>query len=389
MEIMKNVFCIKAIDWDIENFHGYSTPFGTSYNAYLIKGEKNILIDTAKYYCEFDFFEKLQNLIGSEKIDFVISNHSEMDHSGLIEKVIERSDATLVCSPKGKENLEKHFHNKSWKIITVENGQILSLGNTTFQFFLTPMVHWPDSMCTYLIDKKILFSSDAFGQHFACTEFFADQVGSDIIFREARKYYANIVNPYGTAVRKVLEAIGNLDIEMILPAHGTIWRNMRDIKNIIEKYEAWASNRPGEKVLIVYETMWGSTRKMAEKCYVEAVKNNYNAEMFNLGVRDISDIVAEMPEARIVLFGSSILHGQILPKMAGLLTYLAGLRFEKRKAWTFGSYGWARLSFNGFETLVKEAGFEMPYSGFYVQFVPDERALQILGEQLNSKILTV
>ncbi|MCM8822115.1 MAG: FprA family A-type flavoprotein [Candidatus Omnitrophica bacterium] len=386
MELIRNIFCIKAIDWDIANFHGYSTPFGTTYNGYLIRGEKNILIDTAKYYCENEFFEKIENILPVDRIDFVISNHAEMDHSGLIEKVIAKSNATLICSPKGKENLEKHFHKKFEKIIAVENGQILSLGNTTFQFFHTPMVHWPDSMCAYFIDKKILFSSDAFGQHFAGAEFFADEVGSDIIFREARKYYANIVNPYGAAVRKTLAAISGLQIEMILPAHGLIWRKPDDIKNIVNKYSAWASNQSGEKVLIIYETMWGSTKKMAEKCYIEAVKRNYKAEMFNLDIRDISDIVAEMPEAKIVLFGSSILHGQILPKMAGLLTYLTGLRFEKRKAWTFGSYGWARSSFERFEALVKAAGFEMPCNGYYVQFVPDENSIQTLIKQLKSGI---
>ncbi|HOJ30964.1 MAG TPA: FprA family A-type flavoprotein [bacterium] len=386
MKITEGIFSVGSVDWDLKEFHGYSTPYGTTYNSYLITGEKNILIDTVKPTCTHEFLQKIERIVPVEKIDYVISNHAEMDHSGFINWILSKSNATLICSPKGKENLEKHFHTKYERILIVENGQTMKIGPYTYQFFLTPMVHWPDSMCTYLIEKKMLFSNDAFGQHFASSKYFVDEVGLEIVLREAKKYYANIVNPYGNSVKKVLAALSTLQIDIILPSHGMIWRNSQHIKTILDNYNRWASNQPGKKVLIVYETMWGSTKKMAEVCYVEAVKKTIEAEVFNLQIKDISDVVAEMPDAEMVLFGSSILHGQILPKMAGLITYLTGLKFINRKAWTFGSYGWAKGSFNRFETNIKDAGFDMPYSGFYIQFVPDESSLEFLRNELNSRI---
>ncbi|HXK44778.1 MAG TPA: FprA family A-type flavoprotein, partial [bacterium] len=310
MKITEGIFSVGSVDWDLKGFHGYSTPYGTTYNSYLITGEKNILIDTVKPTCTHEFLQKIERIVPVEKIDYVISNHAEMDHSGFINWILSKSNATLICSPKGKENLEKHFHTKYERILIVENGQTMKIGPYTYQFFLTPMVHWPDSMCTYLIEKKMLFSNDAFGQHFASSKYFVDEVGLEIVLREAKKYYANIVNPYGNSVKKVLAALSTLQIDIILPSHGMIWRNSQHIKTILDNYNRWASNQPGKKVLIVYETMWGSTKKMAEVCYVEAVKKTIEAEVFNLQIKDISDVVAEMPDAEMVLFGSSILHGQ-------------------------------------------------------------------------------
>ncbi|MCM8759297.1 MAG: FprA family A-type flavoprotein [Candidatus Omnitrophica bacterium] len=387
MEIVKDVYCIKTVDWDLKTFHGYSTPYGTTYNAYLCKGEENILIDTAKYYCEEQFFKMLESIVPIKKISYVISNHAELDHSGLIVKLLERSGATLICSQKGKENLERHFHREFSKIIVVQDKQTLKIGNISLQFFLTPMVHWPDSMVTYLPDKKLLFSNDAFGQHIASTKFFVDEVGLDIVLREARKYYANIVNPYASSVKKVLSSLDSLDIQMILPSHGLIWRDRVQIETIVEKYSKWAGNEAGQKILIVYATMWGSTKKMAERCYLEAVEKKYEAEMMNLSIKHISDIVGEIPEAKILVFGTSVLHNQILPEMAGLITYLSGLKFIGRKAWTFGSYGWAEFPLRKFEAMLKEAGFEVPHTGFYIKFVPEQQQLVELGKFFREKIL--
>lgn len=387
MEIMDGVFSVGAIDWDLKTFHGYSTPYGTTYNSYLIRGEKNVLIDTVKKYCVDEFINKISKLVPIDKIDYVICNHAEMDHSGLVNYILEKSNATLICSQKGRDNLQKHFHASYSKIITVEHGQSIQIGNNTFQFFHMPMVHWPESMATYLVEKKILFPNDAFGQHIADSRLFADKVGIEIILREAQKYYANIVNPYGSAVQKVLEALKTLPVEIIAPSHGMIWRRKQDIEKIIEKYSIWAANIPGDEIIIVYETMWGSTKKMAERCYVKAIEKNYSAKVFNLEIKDISDIVAEILDAKIVLFGSSILHGQILPGMAGLIAYLTGLKFKNRKAWTFGSYGWAKASFEKFETAVRNAGFEVQHSGYYVQFVPDENFLDQLAAVFSEKFL--
>ncbi len=387
MEILNGVFSVGAVDWDLKTFHGYSTPYGTTYNSYLITGEKNILIDTVKEYCADEFFGKISRVFPVDRIDYVICNHAEKDHSGLVNHILTKSNAVLICSPKCRDNLQKHFHTDYPKVITVENGQHLQIGNHTFRFFHMPMVHWPESMATYLVEKKILFPNDAFGQHFADSKLFVDQVGIEIILREAQKYYANIVNPYGNSVQKVLTALKDLPVEIIAPSHGMIWRRKQDIERIIEKYSTWAANKPGEGIVIVYETMWGSTKKMAERCFVEAVEKNYSVKMFNLEVRDISDVVAEIPDTKTLLFGSSILHGQILPRMAGLLTYLTGLRFNNRKAWTFGSYGWAKQSFEKFETSVKNAGFDLPQPGYYVQFVPDENTLAGLAKTFSEKIL--
>ncbi|HON06357.1 MAG TPA: FprA family A-type flavoprotein [Candidatus Ratteibacteria bacterium] len=387
MKISDGIFSVGAIDWDLKTFHGYSTPYGTTYNAYLIKGEKNILIDTVKHYCADEFISNISKVLPVDRIDYVICNHAEMDHSGLINYILSMSNATLICSSKCKDNLQKHFHKDYQKIINVEHGQELKIGNNTFKFFHTPMVHWPESMATYLIERKILFPNDAFGQHIANSKLYVDEIGLEIVLREAQKYYANIVNPYGNAVQKVLEALNDLPVEIIAPSHGMIWRRKQDIEKIIQKYSMWAANKPGNEIIIVYETMWGSTKKMAEECFLKAVEKNYPVKMFNLEVKDISDVVAEMPDAKMILFGSSILHGQILPRMAGLLTYLTGLRFTNRKAWTFGSYGWSKPAFERFETMVKSAGFEFPGSGYYVQFVPDESTLKHLVDIFSEKIL--
>lgn len=386
MKIRENIYHVGVVDWNLRKFHGYSTPYGTTYNAYLITGEKNILIDTVKPYCADEFIQRIEEIIPVEKIDYVITNHAEMDHSGTVDYIISKSNATLICSPKCKENLEKHFHSHYEKIITVENGEQLTLGNVTLKFIHIPMVHWPESMATYLVNDEILFPNDAFGQHLGCSKIFVDEVGIDIVIREAKKYYANIVNPYGTSVKKVMEALKNIPLKMIAPSHGLIWRNTSDIQTIIKKYNDWANNTPGDKILIVYNTMWHSTEKLAKQCYIKATEK-FPAEMFDLEIADISDVVAEIPDAKLVLFGSSILHNQILPQMAGLLTYLTGLKFKNRKAWTFGSYGWSNVPFEKFEKDIKSAGFDLLSNGYYVQFVPDKNNLVEIQKIFVEKIL--
>ncbi|HQL65401.1 MAG TPA: FprA family A-type flavoprotein, partial [bacterium] len=252
MKISDGIFSVGAIDWDLKTFHGYSTPYGTTYNSYLIKGEKNILVDTVKHYCADEFISNISKVLPVDRIDYVICNHAEMDHSGLINYILSRSNATLICSSKCKNNLQKHFHKDYQKIINVEHGQELKIGNNTFKFFHTPMVHWPESMATYLIERKILFPNDAFGQHICFSERFSDEVEETILLNNAQKFYANLVVNSSLMYNNKMKELADLDlvskVKMIAPSHGQIFK---DPSLIINKYNEWANGVCKDKVTLI------------------------------------------------------------------------------------------------------------------------------------------
>lgn len=379
MHIIKpDIFWTGYIDWDLRNFHGYDTPSGSTYNSYLIVDEKPTLIDTVKYYGFDEMVNRIKEVIDPAKIQYIISNHTEMDHSGSIDKLLKFCpNAQVVCSPKGFEGLKRHFK-KDWNFKVVNTGDELDIGKRTLKFLLMPMVHWPDSMATYSPQDKILFPNDAFGQHKASTERYADEAGVDVVFEEAAKYYANIVMPYGNQVLKVLEAIKPLAVDMIGPSHGLIWRRSEDIQKIVSLYHKWASYEADRKVLIVYDTMWNSTRQMAEKLHELLDKEGIFVKLVSLQAGHMSDIVTDILMSKIVLFGTPILNNRMLPTMAGLLMYLKGLKCRNKHAFTFGSYGWSMIGFKEFEASVQEAGFELLGEGKYVQFIPDEKDLASL-----------
>lgn len=379
-KIKESIYWVGYIDWDLRNFHGYSTPLGSSYNAYLIVDEKPTLVDTVKHYGFSEMLLRIKEIIEPSEIKYIISNHTEMDHSGSIAQLLEFCpNAEIVCSPKGEEGLKRHFK-KNWKFKVVNTGEIINIGKRNLQFFLMPMVHWPDSMATYCPEENILFPNDAFGQHYASSERFSDEVGLDIALGEATKYYANIVMPYGAQVLRVLEALKNIEIEMICPSHGLIWRREEDLVRILSLYQKWANYASDKKAVIIYDTMWHSTQKMAIKLYELLDKENIAVKIFNLQNTHISDIITDVLSAKIVMVGSPILNNRVLPGMGAFLTYLKGLKPRNRYGFTFGSFGWAKAGFKELEDSLKESGIELIAEGRYINYVPDDTELESLND---------
>ncbi len=379
-QLKEGVYWAGYIDWNLRNFHGYSTPSGSTYNSYLIVDEKPTLIDAVKHYGFEENLARIKEIIDPAKIRYIISNHTEMDHSGTIDKLLKYCpNAEVVCSPKGAEELKKHFKS-NWKFKVVNTGDVLDIGKRKLSFLLMPMVHWPDSMATYSSEDKILFPNDAFGQHYASSERYADQVGLDTVWLEAAKYYANIVLPYGSQVLKVLEAAAKLDFDCIAPSHGLIWRRKQDIEKILSLYKRWASHETDNRVTIVYDTMWKSTEMMANKLFQGLDMANIPVKLMNLQVSQLADIVTEIMYSKFVFFGTPILNNRMLPTMASLLMYIKGLKTKNRYAFTFGSYGWATVGFKEFEESIKEAGFELLREGCYLNFVPEEEELNKLQD---------
>lgn len=263
VKIKEGVYWVGGIDWNLRNFHGYLTQRGSTYNAYLIVDEKVTLVDTVKHYLYDEMIERISSIIDPSEIDYIVSNHVEMDHSGGLPKLMEVTGATLFTSPKGKEGLEFHYDSSDWDMKVVKPGAPLELGKRTLNFILTPMVHWPDNMVVYMPEEKILFSNDSFGQHYATSERFDDEVLLDIALEEAKKYFANIVMGYRGQVKRELDAIENhgLELDIIAPSHGIVWRKYTD--KIIAAYRKWAGNKTDNKAVVVYDTMWGSTEEIA------------------------------------------------------------------------------------------------------------------------------
>jgi flavorubredoxin len=390
-KLSDGVFWTGYIDWNIRVFHGYTTPSGSTYNAYLLLDDKPTLIDTVKYYGSDEMQRRIKDLIDPGKIRYIISNHTEMDHSGTIDDLLKYCpQAEVVCSPKGAEGLQRHFK-KNWKMKVVNTGDVLEIGRRKLKFVLMPMVHWPDSMATYSEQDKILFPNDAFGQHYASAARYADQAGLDVVWQAAAKYYANIILPYGAQVLKVLEVIKDLAIDVIAPSHGLIWRRPEDIGKITGLYRKWASHETEKRVVIVYDTMWRSTEMMARRLYELLYKEGIPVTLMKVPETHISDVMTEILYSRMVLFGTPMLNSRMLPTMAALLMYVKGLKTRNRLAWTFGSYGWATVGFKELENSVKEAGFQLVADGKYVQYVPGEAELEKLAEHvavLRDKLLT-
>lgn len=356
-EIKKGIYWVGAIDWDLRNFHGYLTQRGSTYNAYLIIDEKVTLVDTVKDYLIPEMFERISQIIDPSKIDYVVSNHVEMDHSGGIPAIMEQApNAKVIASPNGVRGLKEHYGD-NYEYVAMKNGDVLELGERTLQFTLTPMIHWPDNMVVYMPEEKLLFSNDAFGQHLASSERIDDEYPVDVIMEEARKYYANIVLPFGGQVQKALGDVGGLEIEMIAPSHGIIWKKY--IKEIVTEYTKWASNETEKKAVICYDTMWGSTKKQAFAIQSVLEDQGYSTSVYNVSLTHISDIMTDIITAEYVCVGSPTLNNNMLPTVAAFVTYLKGLAPKKRKAIAFGSYGWNGVSMKHIAETLDTAGFDV------------------------------
>ena len=384
LEIKKDIHWVGAVDWDLRNFHGYATQLGSTYNAYLIIDKKITLVDTVKHYMFEEMLERIKRVIDPSKIDYIISNHTEMDHSGGLPGMMDiAKNAVIICSPNGEKGLRKHFK-KDWKFKVVNTGDSINIGKRNLNFVLMQMVHWPDSMAAYIPEDKLLLSNDAFGQHIASTERFEDEFGWDWAKVEAAKYYANIVLPFGIQVNKALEVISGLDIDMIAPSHGLIWKS--HIKDITGLYKKWADNACDKKAVIVYDTMWHSTEKMAFAIKDVFEEKDIPCEIKNLQVNHISDIMTSILQAKYICVGSSTLNNGMLPTVSALLTYMKGLAPKNRVGIAFGSYGWGGQSIGDIENILEAAKFQLPVKGLKIQWVPDEIELTSLKEKVSSVI---
>lgn len=382
-KIREDIYWVGAIDWDVRNFHGYLTQKGTTYNAYLIIDEKITLIDTVKASHTDEMLKRISSVIDPSKIDIIISNHVEMDHSGALPKMMEIApNAEIITCGKGEKGLKAHYK-QDWNFRAVKSGETLSLGKRSLEFALTPMVHWPDNMVSYMPEEKILFSNDSLGQHYASNELYDDECCLDIVLDEAKKYYANIVLPYSNQVKKELEIVSKMDIELVAPSHGVMWRE--NIGKIVEKYIDWSSNKTEKRAVIVYDTMWKSTEKMAYAIQEAFDEKGIKSRMLNLQSNHISDIMTKLIDTEYICVGSPVLNRMIMPSVAGFLTYLTGLTPGTRKAISFGSYGWGSGPLKQIDNYFDDAGFDIIES-VKINYVPDEAQLNELKDKIKEAI---
>jgi flavorubredoxin len=377
VEIKKGIFWVGAVDWGVRTFHGhtYSTQRGTTYNAYLIRDEKNVLVDTVHAPFAAEMIERLRQVIDPAKIDYIIVNHVETDHTGALPEIVKLCPkAKLMGTAKCQEGLEKHYY-AGFNFQVVKTGARLNLGARSLQFIEAPMIHWPDSMFTYCPEEKLLLPNDAFGQHIATAERFDDEVDQAALMDEAAKYYANILWPLSTIIGRKIDDVKkmNLAIDMIAPSHGIIWRG--DPAKILNAYIGWSGNQTSRKAIVVYETMWGATEKMARKIIAGITDSGITAKLFDVATTDRTEIVKEMLDAKGFVFGSSTHDNDMLPTMGGFLEFFKGLKPLKRLACAFGSYGWAGGSVKEIEEVMKASGVEIAQPGLSVKYVPDAREL--------------
>lgn len=386
-EIKQNIFWVGAEDWDIRDFHGYNIPQGTSYNSYLIKDEKVCLLDTVKESHTADLIKHIKQVVGDpEKIDYIVVNHVEVDHTGALSKIIDLvKPEKIICSSMGKKNLLAHYHREDWPYHVVATGDTISLGSKTLRFIETRMIHWPDSMMTYVEEDKLLFSQDGFGQHWATSARFDDQCDFSELMYQAGKYYANILLLYSGLIRKLLENVGEmgLEIDMIAPVHGLIWRSHPD--KILAAYSKWSHQETIEKAVVVYDTMWHSTEKMANYIVDGLQKEGILVKVYNMHTSYRSDVMADVLDARAIIMGSSTLNNGMLPRMGDVLTYMRGLRPANKIGAAFGSYGWGGESVKQLTAFLEEMKFEVVDPGVKVIFVPTEEDLKRC-EELGRKV---
>lgn len=378
-EIKPGIYWTGKIDWELRNFHGeqLTTNHGSSYNSYLIKDEKNILIDTVWTPYTGEFLNNLRELIDPKDIDMVVVNHGEPDHSGALPHLMSMiPDVPVYCTAQGEKSLRGQYH-KDWNFKTVKTGDKISAGSRELMFIEAPMLHWPDTMICFLAGDNILFSNDIFGQHYASEFMYDDLADKCDLDYEALKYYANIISPFSKkALKKIDELIAmNLPIEMICPAHGVIW--LDNPQQIIDSYRSWADSYQEDQITIIYETMYQSTRKMAE-AIAEGIKDSSpetRIKLYNAAISDNSDLITDVFRSKGILVGSPTINNGILNNVAAILEEIEGLAPSGKKAASFGSYGWSPKSVKVINEKLENAGFEVVGKGLKAQWNPDEEAI--------------
>jgi len=389
VSLAEGIEWVGVVDWNIRDFHGYITRRGTSYNSYLIRDEKTALVDTVKHTFSSELLQNIGEIVDPTKIDYIIINHVEMDHSSSLPIVAKYAkNATIVASQRGKNAIIEHY-GADFNIQVVTTGDTLKLGKRTLSFLEAPMLHWPDSMFTYVVEDKILMPNDAFGQHLASSQRFDDEVDPHVLMEEAATYYANILMPLAPLItRKIQEVVQmGIPIEMIAPSHGVIWRS--DPSKIIEAYSDWSANASKNKVVIIFDTMWGSTDKMAHAIAEGVVSRGVDVKLLKLRAANRTEAMTEILDSKAVVVGSPTLNNGMFPTIGSFLTYATGLK-PRGKLWGFfGSYGWGGGGVKNMIEMAQKAGFQVNETSIEVKYVPESEDLKKcfeFGQQLATKI---
>jgi len=377
--VKQNITWVGKVDWELRTFHGeeYSTHRGSTYNSYLIRDEKTVLIDTVWKPFAKEFVENLKKEIDLKKIDYIIASHAESDHSGALPELMRLiPDTPIYCTANAVKSLKGHYH-QDWNFRTVKTGDRLNIGSKDFIFIEAPMLHWPDSMFSYLTEDAVLFSNDAFGQHYASELLFNDLVDQAELFQECIKYYANILTPFSSLVdRKIKDFVAlGLPLDMICTSHGVIWRD--NPLQIVTRYAEWAANYRENQVTIIYDTMWDGTRRMAEAIArgIREADPDVTIKIYNAARTDKNDIITEVFKSKAILVGSPTINRGILSAIAGILEEIRGLGFKDKKAAAFGAYGWSGESVAMITERLREGGFTLVSDGVKELWNPDEQAL--------------
>ncbi len=391
--VKNNITWVGKVDWELRRFHGdeYSTHRGSSYNSYLVREEKVALIDTVWAPFAKEYVAELEKIIDLKQIDYIIANHGEIDHSGALPELMRRiPDTPVYCTVNGVKSLKGHYH-RDWDFRTVRTGDRLSLGKKELVFVEAPMLHWPDTMMCYLTGDNVLFSNDAFGQHYATSGMFNDAVDQEELFAECMKYYANILTPFSPLViKKINEVLSlKLPLDMICTSHGVIWRS--NPAQIVEKYLSWADAYREDQVTLVYDTMWNGTRVMAESI-AEGIRQadpDATVKLFNAAKTDKNDIITEVFRSKAIGVGSPTINQGILHSIAALLEQMRGLKFKGKKAFAFGAYGWSGESVQMISDGLKTAGFALIGDGIRTLWYPDDDAVRAcvgFGKEMAEKM---
>ncbi len=392
--IKNNVTWVGKIDWELKKFHGedFSTDKGSSYNSYLIKEEKTVLIDTVWMPFAKEFVANLKEEVDLKKIDFIIAQHGEVDHSGALPELMkEIPDCPIYCTAAAVKSIKGQYH-QDWNFNVVKTGDTLDIGNGKKLVFVEmKMLHWPDSMATYMTEDNILFSNDAFGQHYATDRLFNDTADQCDLMYEAKKYYANILNPFNGFVVKKLEEIGqlNLPIDYICTSHGCIWRD--NPTQIIGLYDQWSKDYQENQITVIYDTMWNGTKKIAEAIMegINLEDKNIRVKVLSIAKNDKNDICVEVMNSKLIAVGSPTVGNSILSSVSGFLHFVKELKFRNKKAASFGCYGWSGEGVKILNEELKGAGFDVISEGLRCNWNPDDAKIEEavnLGRELARAI---
>jgi len=378
-ELVKGVYWVGVVDWGLKHFHGFelSTHRGSSYNSYLIMDEHVTLVDTVWAPFTDQFVENVRKVVDPSKIEYVIANHSEPDHSGALPAIMRLCpNATVVVSKGGAESIPSYYRGSSWKLKVVRTGDRINIGSSELLFVEAPMLHWPDSMFTYLTGKNILMPNDAFGQHYATASRFNDEVDTDELYQEAIKYFANILAPFSTAVtRKIDELLAlNLPINMILPSHGVLWR--KDPAQIVKAYKKWAEQVPEKAAIILYDTMWNATRTMAEAIGEGLSAEGVGYKLLYAALSDRNDVLTELFKTKGIIIGSPTINKGYMPSLAPILEELKGMGFKNKIGAAFGSYGWSGESVKNLEEHLTRCKIPLVSAGVKAKWQPTQEDLE-------------